>query len=119
MSNQRAASIQRITEAVLTGPGETDPGLRSAIEVYSAEAGGRISGQVGELPAELVGYVDKVARHAYKVTDADIAALRSAGYSEDAIFEITLSTALGAAKARLERGFAAVREEAEDATQQA
>ena len=54
------------------------------------------------------GAVEKVARHAYLVTYADVAALRDGGYSEDAIFEITLSAALGAGMARLERGFAAL-----------
>jgi hypothetical protein len=37
-----------------------------------------------------------------------VASLRRAGYSEDAIFEITSSAALGAALGRLERGMAAL-----------
>jgi alkylhydroperoxidase family enzyme len=61
------------------------------------------------VPEELIRYVDKVTKHAYKVTDADVEALRHAGYSEDAIFEITLSAALGAGLARLERGLEALR----------
>jgi alkylhydroperoxidase family enzyme len=61
------------------------------------------------VPEELTRYVDKVAKHAYKVTDADVEALHLAGYSEDAIFEITLSAALGAGLARLERGLEALR----------
>lgn len=36
----------------------------------------------GALPPELDGYVDKVARHAYRVTDEDVAAPRAAGHSE-------------------------------------
>jgi alkylhydroperoxidase family enzyme len=48
------------------------------------------------------------ARHAYKVVDADIDRLRDAGYTEDAIFELTLAAALGAAQARLEAGLAAM-----------
>jgi hypothetical protein len=35
--------------------------------------------------------------------------LRRAGYSEDAIFEITVSAALGAGMIRLERGLAAMK----------
>ena len=50
-----------------------------------------------------------MALHAYRTTDQDIVALRTAGYSEDAIFEITLSAALGAGLARLERGLAALK----------
>ncbi len=55
--------------------------------------------------------MDTVARHAYKTTDAHVAALKQAGYSEDAIFELTLSAALGAGMARLERGLAALKGE--------
>jgi len=55
-----------------------------------------------------------VARHAYKLTDDDLAALQRAGSSEDAIFEITVSAALGAALGRLECGLAALRGEAPD-----
>lgn len=41
--------------------------------------------------------VDKVARHAYKVTDDDIGAARAAGLSEDQIFEIVVCAAIGQA----------------------
>ena len=57
----------------------------------------------------LGSYVDKVALNAYKVTDGDIEALKQAGLSEDQIFELTVSAALGASFARLECGMAALR----------
>jgi hypothetical protein len=44
-----------------------------------------------------------VRRHAYKVTDADVDALHTAGWSDDAIFELTVATALGAALSRRDR----------------
>ena len=110
MNDRHAANMQRLTEAVLASPGDTDPGLRQAVEERSAELGGRPGARASELPPELVSYVNKVALHAYKTTDKDIEALRNAGYSEDAIFEITLSAALGAGRARLERGLAALKE---------
>lgn len=103
--------VRALQDSVLTGPGETDPALRRVIEAHSAEAGGR-PGPVGrEVPDALKTYVDKVARHAYTVTEDDLEELKRAGYSEDAIFEITLSAALGAGMARLERGLAALRGE--------
>ena len=71
----------------------------------------RSSVSLAEIPEALRVYVDKVALHAYKVTDRDIEELKQAGYSEDAIFEITLSAALGAGMSRLERGLAALRGE--------
>lgn len=101
--------VQGLVESVLTTAGDTDPALRQAIETRAAAFGGR-SGDAanGDVPEPLRAYVDKVARHAYKVTEGDIDDLKKAGYSEDAIFEITLSAALGAGKVRLERALAAL-----------
>src|SRR5215471_2764026 len=109
MNTRHAAHVQRMVEAVLSGPADTDPVLRRAIEAWAAKLGGRPGAEVVEIPAELTGYVNKVALHAYKTLDEDIEALRNAGYSEDAIFEITLSAAIGAGQARLERGLAALK----------
>ncbi len=109
MNTRHAAHVQRMVDAVLNGPGETDPALRHAIEAWVAKLGGRPGAMVGEIPAELTGYVTKVALHAYKTLDGDIEALRNAGYSEDAIFELTLSAVIGAGQARLERGLAALK----------
>jgi len=110
MTNQFNANMNRLIEAVLTTPGETDLSLRRAVEERAATTGGRLlSETTGEVPSELTRYVDKVALHAYKVTDADIEALRNAGYTEDAILEITISASLGASVARLERGLSALK----------
>jgi hypothetical protein len=99
--------MQRVAEAVLRTPGDADPELRSAVEAYAASLGGR-KGAVPELPDDLRPYVEKVAKHAYKVIDADVDRLREVGYTEDAIFELTLAAALGAAQARLEAGLRAM-----------
>ncbi len=107
---QIEAKVQHLISAVLTGSGETDFELRRTIEARSSEEGG--GGQrkpIGKVPSELETYVDKVAKHAYRVVDNDIEELGKAGYSEDAIFEITLSAALGAGIGRLERGLAALK----------
>jgi alkylhydroperoxidase family enzyme len=55
-----------------------------------------------EAPPGFGLYLDTVRRHAYRVTDEDIQALRDAGYSEDAIFEQTVSVAVAAGLERLE-----------------
>ena len=57
------------------------------------------------VPPEMEPYLDKVRRHAYRVTDADVERLKEAGYSEDEIFEHTVSAAVGAGLKRLEAGF--------------
>jgi hypothetical protein len=109
MNQQHDANARRLVEAVLTSSGETDLALRRIVETYTSELGGRPNGHAGKLPVELATYVTKVALHAYKTTDEDTEALRQAGYSEDAIFEITLSAALGAGIARLESGLAVLK----------
>jgi alkylhydroperoxidase family enzyme len=107
---RHAEAFERVTQAILETPGDLDPALRKAAEAFAASlvAG---DGDATGLPRELAPYVEKVARHAYRVVDADVEGLRRAGYSEDAIFELTLATALGAARARLDRGLAALRAE--------
>jgi alkylhydroperoxidase family enzyme len=107
---RHAEALERVRRAILETPGDLDPALRQAATAYAAELA--VGGQPSGLPDELVPYVEKVARHAYKVVDADIDRLREAGYSEDAIFELTLATALGAAQARLDRGLAALKADA-------
>jgi hypothetical protein len=53
-------------------------------------------------PADFGPYLDKVRECAYEVTDGDIQALRDGGYSEDVIFEQTVSVAVAAGLRRLE-----------------
>lgn len=116
MNDHHAETMQRMVDAILTTPGDTDTDLRQAVEARAAAPGGRTGQEnAGELPANITKYVDKVALHAYKTTETDIENLLQAGYSEDAVFEITLSAALGAGLARLERGLVALRGETDAA----
>ncbi len=94
-------AMERVAEAILETPGDADLELRRAVEAYAA-------GRPAEIPEDLRAYVDRVAQNAYEVIDADVDALRP-GYSEDAIFELTLAAALGAARARLDAGLEAMR----------
>ena len=57
-----------------------------------------------EAPPDFVPYLDKVRNNAYKVTDEDIEKLKDAGYSEDVIFEQTVSVAVAAGLERLKAG---------------
>ncbi len=97
MEGRFASKIERLRSAVLEGSGELDPEVRGA--AYAGEG----------VPEPFALYLDKIARHAYKVTDGDVEALRAAGYSEDEIFEATVSAALGAGLRRLEIGLGAIR----------
>jgi alkylhydroperoxidase family enzyme len=57
-----------------------------------------------EAPSDFVPYLERVKRNAYKVTDEDIEKLKDAGYSEDVIFEQTVSIAVAAGLDRLKAG---------------
>jgi hypothetical protein len=52
--------------------------------------------------------IDKIAKHAYKVTDADIAAARASGLTEDQIFELVVCAAIGQATRQYDTAFAAL-----------
>lgn len=100
--------VRKAVDALLHNPAVCSSELRYAVESHAA----RMSGgerEVLEIPADLVAYVDKVTLCAYKISDWDIQQLKEAGYSEDAIFEITLCASLGASLARLERGLLALK----------
>lgn len=61
----------------------------------------------GDPPPDLERLVGKIRDHAYRVTDADVDALRGR-YSEDQIFELIVTAALGAAEHRLKRALDAL-----------
>lgn len=104
-----AGHVRTLLRAVLEGEAHTAPALRSAIEARAATYA-RGSQQIPDaIPVELHHYVDTVARHAWKVTDADVTALKQAGFAEDAIFEITVCVALGAATGRLRQAYNAMK----------
>jgi hypothetical protein len=88
---------EELEAAVLRGPGRTDATLRQRV------AAGR------DVPAELAALVDKIHRHAYRITDEELAALRGR-YSEDELFEIVIASALGAGLQRLHAGLRALEE---------
>lgn len=85
----------RVLASVLEGGGESDPAIRQA----AANAAG--------LPPDLQPLVDKIHRHAYRVTDEDVARPQ-ANYGDDRMFEVIVSAALGASRQRLLAGLEAL-----------
>jgi hypothetical protein len=98
IDDPHAALRERVLATVLEGPGESNPGTRQAAAANSPQ-----------VPADLKGLVEKIHRHAYKVTDEDIAMLQAA-YGDDRLFEIIVSTAVGASRERLVAGLQALEE---------
>jgi len=79
--------IEELRRELLEGPGVTERPLRAAV----------LEG--GDVPEAIATYASKVRERSYEVSDADVDALRTAGYDEDAIFELTVLAATGAATA--------------------
>ena len=61
-------------------------------------------------PTGAAALAEKVAKHAYKVTDEDVAAAKAAGLTEDQVFELVVCTAIGEANRQLETALAALDE---------
>jgi alkylhydroperoxidase family enzyme len=91
------AAIERLVRTAVDGPGTLDPGTRRAAFTASAIEDGAAA-----------TYVDTVARHAYRVTDAHVEALLRSGWSEAQVLELTIAAALGAGQRRLDAGLAAL-----------
>jgi hypothetical protein len=91
-----AEKVDALRRAVLETPGATDRALREA------------AFRGVEVPQPWAHLVELVREASYRVTDADLASLVGAGLSEDAVFEMTLAAALGAAATRLDAGLRAL-----------
>lgn len=90
--------VADLRNAVFGSSAQADPATRSA-----AATG-------GPLPDPLGAYAAKVREAAHSVTDSDIERLRAAGHSEDEIFDVTVSAAVGAALRSLDAGLRALRD---------
>ena len=88
----REALVRRILE----GPGKASPSVRRTAFNHSG------------LAEPLAALVDKVARHAYRVSDEDITAARVSGLSEDQVFEIVVCAATGQATRQYDRALRAL-----------
>ena len=60
-------------------------------------------------PPAFAPYLEKVRQDAYRVTDADVQRLKDKGFSEDEIFEHTVSASVAAGLERLDAGLRALR----------
>ncbi len=106
MSKDFQEIINNISRATLDGPGQTSPELRRSVANYANAVSLDQVGDDSRIAPEFFPYLDKVSLYAYKVLDREVDALKVNDFSEDEIFELTVSAALGAGLARLERGLA-------------
>jgi hypothetical protein len=85
-----------LTSRILEGEGKGSPSQRRAAFNNNG------------LAEPLSTLVDKVAMHAYRVTDEDFAAARKSGLSEDQVFEIVVCGAIGEATRQYDAALAAL-----------
>ena len=89
-----------VVERALHGPGKAGGDARRAA----------FDNDQPRVPHGARALIDKVAKNAYKVTDEDVAAARSAGLSEDELFELCVCAALGQSTRQLDAALAALDE---------
>ena len=96
MAARHGEALTEIRRAVLDPRGDLSVEAREAI-------------LAGAGPDALQPYLEKVRRHAYRVRDEDVEALRGSGWSDDALFEATVAAAAGEGLRRFELALAALR----------
>jgi hypothetical protein len=94
----KRAAWQALQDRILTGEGRASPEQRA-----------RAFGNAG-LSQPLDGLLGKVATRPAQVTDADFAAARAAGFSEDELFELVICAAVGQSTRQYDAGLAALAE---------
>ncbi len=92
-------AVNRLVGSILGTEGHVSQDLRKAVADYSSS----LDGDDSSLPEPTRSYLEKVKNAAYKVTDSDIDGLKSAGFSEDEIYELTVVAAVGAGSRRFDR----------------
>lgn len=94
--DRKQVAFRALRDRILGGEGSASRELRAGA-----------FGNVG-LPAPLDGLVAKVAMNPTQVTDADFAAARAAGFSEDQLVEVVICAAVGQSARLYEAGLAAL-----------
>ena len=98
MSEAATRLRKAVVDRVLNGPGRTTAGARlSAFDNTGVDE-----------PARAL--VDAVARHAWNVTDDDVTAAKKGRLTDDEIFELVVSAALGQSSRQLDSALAALDE---------
>jgi hypothetical protein len=108
MADRFQSLLNQLRQAALTRAGDTPQELRTKIVSWATQLD-IAPDAPSDLPDAVKSYVKKVVLYAYKTTDTDVQRLKDAGYSEDAIFEITVAAALGAGLKRLDVGLAVLK----------
>lgn len=100
--DKKRAAHRALVDRILTGDGRA-----------SAEQRARAFGNDGLSPP-LDALIGKVATTSAQVTEADFAAAKALGFSEDQLFELVICAAVGQSARQYDAGLAALAEAAAD-----
>ena len=98
--DRKRAAHRALVDRVLTAEGRASPEQRA--RAFSND----------DLPPPLRGLIGKVATRPVQVTDADFAAAKASGYTEDELFELVICAAVGQSARLYDAGLAALAEAA-------
>ena len=96
--DKKRAARKALEDRIVGGEGSTSPDQRARAFSNSG------------LPEPLHTLLDKVATKPTQVSDADFAAAKASGVSEDQIFELVICAAVGQSARQYEAGLAALAE---------
>jgi hypothetical protein len=102
MENKNRANFKQLHQALTTRILEGD-GVATATQRQAAFDNANLSEPLKTL-------INKVAKHAYKVTNKDIESVRTSGVTEDQIFELVICAAVGQASRQYDSAIAALKE---------
>jgi alkylhydroperoxidase family enzyme len=98
-AEDKKRSIHRVlVDRILQGPGQAPAEQR--VRAFDN----------AELPEPLRPLLDKIATRSARVTDADFATARKAGFTDDQLFELVICAAVGESTRQYEAGLAALAE---------
>lgn len=100
--DRKRAAYRALEDRILDGEGRASPEQRA-----------RAFSNAG-LSQPLDGLLGKVATNPTRVTDADFAAARAAGFSEDELFELVICAAVGQTARLYDAGLAALADAASE-----
>ncbi|MFQ6395323.1 hypothetical protein ACLMAJ_17875 [Nocardia sp. KC 131] len=96
--DKKRTAHRALVDRILNGEGKT-----------SKEQRARAFGNA-DVPAELPALIGKVTTRPAQVTDADFVSAKASGFSEDELFELVVSAAVGQSTRLYEAGLAALAE---------
>ena len=97
-ADKKQTAHRALVDRVLNGDGKASPELRA--RAFSN----------ADIPTPLQALIGKVATRPAQVTDADVAAAKASGFTEDQIFELVIAAAVGQSARLYEAGLAALAE---------